>query len=164
MMNKKIESAFNDQINAELFSDYIYLAMAAYFDSENLKGMAHWMKMQANEEFEHAMKFVDFIHDRGGKVKYKAIEAPKDKWSSPLAVFKEAYEHEQYISKRIYELMDLAVAEKDYPAQEFLRWFVEEQVEEEASTGEIVGKLGMIGDSKNGIFMLDQQLGKREDD
>lgn len=164
MMNKKIESAFNDQINAELFSGYIYLAMAAYFDSENLKGMAHWMKIQANEEFEHAMKFVDFNHDRGGKVKYKAIEAPKDKWSSPLAVFKEAYEHEQYISKRIYELMDLAIAEKDYPAQEFLRWFVEEQVEEEASASEIVEKLGMVGDSKNGIFMLDQQLGKREDD
>ncbi|HCL78499.1 MAG TPA: ferritin [Synergistaceae bacterium] len=164
MMNKKIESAFNDQINAELFSDYLYLAMAAHLESENLKGMAHWMKVQADEEFEHAKRFVDFIHDRDGKVKYAAIEAPKGKWASPLEAFKEAYEHEQYISKRIHELMDLAIAEKDYPAQEFLHWFVSEQVEEEASTLEIVGKLEMVGDSKNGLFMMDHELGKREDD
>lgn len=163
MMNKKIEAAFNDQIHAELASDYIYLAMAAQLESETLKGMAHWMKVQADEEFEHAQKFVDFIHERGGKVKYKALEAPKDKWASPLAVFKEAYEHEQYISKRIYDLMDLAIAEKDYPAQEFLRWFVKEQVEEEAHADEVVQKLQMVGDSKNGLLMLDRELGARKE-
>jgi len=160
-MNKKIESAFNKQINAELYSSYLYLAMSAWFESENLKGMAHWMRAQAGEEQDHARKFYDFIHDRGGRVKLAAIDAPPADWASPAAAFKEAYKHECKISGMIHNLVDLAVDEKDHPAQNFLQWFVSEQVEEEAHAAEIAGKLGAVGDSKGLIFMFDAELGKR---
>ncbi len=161
MLNKKIQDAFNDQINAELFSSYLYLAMAAHFEDTSMKGMARWMKLQAKEEMEHAMKFVDFIAERGGRVVYKGIETPQAEWNSPLEIFKAAYEHELYISKRINDLMDLTLPEKDFASQVFLQWFVKEQVEEEANADEIVKKLEMIGESKNGMYMLDRELGKR---
>ena len=161
MLNKKIEDAFNDQINAELFSSYLYLAMSAHLEDTAMKGMARWMKFQAKEEMEHAMKFVDFIAERGGRVVYKGIETPQGEWNSPLEIFKAAYEHEQYISKRINDLMELAIPEKDFASQVFLQWFVSEQVEEEANADEIVKKLEMIGEGRNGIYMLDRELGQR---
>lgn len=160
-MNKKIETAFNKQINAELHSSYIYLAMSAWFESQNLKGMAHWMRAQAAEEQSHARKFYDFIHDRGGRVKLTAIEAPPSDWSSPAAAFDEAYKHECKISALIHGLVDLAAEEKDHPAANFLQWFVSEQVEEEAHASEIADKLRMIGDSKGPIFMIDHELAGR---
>jgi ferritin len=160
-VNKKIEAAFNKQINAELHSSYLYLAMSAWFESQNLKGMAHWMRAQAGEEQNHARKFYDFLHERGGRVKLAAIDAPPSDWSSPAATFKEAYKHECKISASIHHLVDLAAAEKDYPALNFLQWFVSEQVEEEAHASEIAGKLAQVNDSKAAIFMFDAELGKR---
>jgi ferritin len=164
MISKKIEDAFNDQINAELYSAYIYLSMSAYLNSADLNGMAHWMKVQAEEEVEHAMKFASYIVERGGRVKYKAIECPQEEWASALEVFKGAYEHERYVTRRINDLMDLSVAEKDYASQVFLQWFVSEQVEEEANADEIVKKLEMIGEGRHGIYMLDKELGGRKAD
>lgn len=164
MISKKLEDAMNDQINAELYSAYIYLSMSSWFDSENLKGMSHWMGIQAKEEVEHAMKFAGYVMERGGRVLYKGIEGPETGWTSPLEAFKVAYEHEKYVTRRINDLMDLAVAEKDYASQAFLQWFVTEQVEEEANADEIVSKLGMIGDGKHGLLMIDRELGDREDD
>ncbi|MDM8008851.1 MAG: ferritin [Phycisphaerae bacterium] len=160
-MNKKIENAFNKQINAELYSSYLYLAMSAWLESKNFKGMAHWMRAQAGEEQNHARKFYDFIHDRGGRVKLAAIDAPPTDWTSPAAAFKEAYKHECKISAMIHGLVDLAVKEKDHPASNFLQWFVSEQVEEEAHASEIAEKLSLIGDSRGPIFMIDAELGKR---
>ena len=164
MLSKKIQDAFNDQINAELFSSYLYLAMSAHLEDTAMKGMAHWMRLQAQEEMEHAMKFVDYIAERGGRVVYKAIETPQAEWNSPLEIFKAAYEHEQYISRRINDLMELAIPEKDFASQVFLQWFISEQVEEEANADEIVKKLEMIGEGRNGIYMLDRELGKRDAD
>lgn len=160
-MNKKIENAFNRQINAELYSSYLYLAMSAWFESKNLKGMAHWMRAQAAEEQNHALKFYEFIHDRGGRVKLAAIDEPPADWTSPATVFKDAYEHECKVSALIHGLVDLAAAEKDHPASNFLQWFVSEQVEEEAHASEIADKLAQIGDSKGPLFMLDAELGRR---
>ena len=164
MINKKIEDAINDQINAELHSAYIYLSMASWFDSMNLKGMSHWMNIQAKEEVEHAMKFADFVMERGGRVLYKAVAAPETEWASPLEAFRGAYEHEKYVTRRINDLMDLAVAEKDYASQVLLHWFISEQVEEEANASEIVGKLEMMADGKHGLLVIDRELGGREDD
>ncbi len=160
-MNKQIEAAFNEQINAELYSSYLYLAMSAWFESQNLKGMAHWMRVQAAEEQKHARKFYDFIHDRGGRVKLAKIDAPPADWASPAAVFKDAHQHECRISGLIHNLVELAAKEKDYPAANFLQWFVSEQVEEEASAVQIADKLSAVGDNKGLIFMFDAELGKR---
>ncbi|MDI9369612.1 MAG: ferritin [Synergistaceae bacterium] len=164
MINRKVEEAINEQINAELYSAYIYLSMASWFDSMNLGGMAHWMNLQAKEEVEHALKFADFLMERGGRVIYKAIEGPETEWPSPLEAFRAAYDHEKYVTRRINDLMDIAIAEKDYASQVFLQWFITEQVEEEASASEIVGRLEMIGDGKHGLLMIDKELAGREDD
>jgi len=162
MISKKIEDAFNDQINAELFSAYIYMAMSAYLESVDLVGMAHWMNVQAQEEVDHARKFAAHIVERGGRVRYKTIECPQEEWKSALDVFKGAYDHERYVTGRINSLMDMAVAEKDYASQVFLHWFIEEQVEEEAAADAIVKKLELIGEGGKGIYMVDKDLGKRE--
>jgi len=130
MIGKKLEKAFNDQIREEYFSSYLYLSMAAWFESEQLQGMASWMRRQAQEEMGHAMKFFNQLIERGGTVKLQALEAPQPKWTSPVAAFQAAWDHEKHITGCINKLMDLAVAEKDYAAQDFLRWFVTEQVEE----------------------------------
>jgi len=161
MLSQKIQDAFNEQINAELYSSYLYLSMSAYFESQNLSGMAHWMGLQAKEEHEHAMKFFGFIHERGGQVILKQIDAPKVEWASPLAVFEEAYKHEQHVTSLINNLVELCGKEKDYPGSVFLNWFVTEQVEEEASALEIVEKLKIGGDQPNFLFMLDRQLAMR---
>lgn len=161
MINKKIEAAINNQINAEMFSAYLYKAMSAYFSDINLTGMAAWMNLQAQEEMTHALKFYDYIIERGGRVKLMAIEEPAFEWSSPIDAFKASYEHEQYITSRINELADLAIKEKDHATGIMLQWFVTEQVEEEANVSEIVSKMEMIADSKNGLYMLDKELGGR---
>jgi len=160
-VNSKIESAFNEQLNAELFSSYLYLSMAAYFESRNLKGMAGWMRMQVQEENMHAMKFFDFINERGGKVTLAKIKEPKTEWSSPLDVFEETSGHEHKVTGMINDLVDLAIKEKDHAANSFLQWFVTEQVEEEASVQEIRDKLKLASDNPVALFMIDQELGRR---
>lgn len=158
MMNQKLNVAVNKQINEELFSSYLYLSMSAWFQTQNLKGFANWMKVQAQEEAVHAKIFFDHIIDRGGEVKLAAIEGPKTKWASPLEAFKDTLEHEKHITSCIHGLMDLALAEKDHAAAIKLQWFVTEQVEEEANAEELLAKLEMIGESNNGIYMLDKEL------
>jgi ferritin len=159
-MNKKIEDAFNEQINAELFSAYLYLSMAAHFESVGLKGFASWMRVQVQEEQSHADKFFDFINDRGGRVVLKAIEGPKTHWDAPLNVFEETLEHEKKISGLIDKLVDLAMEERNHAAHTFLQWFVTEQVEEEATAQEIIDKLKMASDPST-LFQLDKDLGAR---
>ena len=161
MLHPKIQDAFNKQLNAEYFSSYLYLSMAAYFESQNLKGMAQWMQLQAQEENMHAMKFFDFINERGGKVTLTRIEAPKTEWSSPLQVFEETCAHESKVTGLINDLVDLAISERDHAANAFLQWFVTEQVEEEASVQEITEKLRMVGDRGGMMFMLDRELSQR---
>jgi ferritin len=160
-MNKKVEAAFNEHLNAELFSSYLYLAMANYFAAKNLDGMHHWMRIQVDEERLHGLKFVDFINNRNGRVVLKQIEQPALDWASPLAAFEQAYEHECLISSKINALVSLAVAEADHAAAAFLQWFVNEQVEEEANVLRIVERLKLIGDNGTGLLMLDDQLGQR---
>ena len=161
MLSAKLQDAFNKQINAELFSSYLYLSMSACFEAIDLKGMAHWMRLQAGEENLHAMRIFDFVNDRSGRVTLAAIEAPKAEWKSPLEAFEDAYKHETKISGMINDLMNLAAVEKDGASHDFLEWFVREQVEEEAAAQLIVGQLKLVGDSGVGLYMLDQQLGQR---
>ncbi|MHC4985707.1 MAG: ferritin [Planctomycetota bacterium] len=161
MLNQKIEQAFNEQLNAEAYSAYLYWSMSAYFESMNLKGFASWMRVQALEEMTHTEKFFRFINERGGRVKLAAIGAPAVEWESPLAAFEAAYGHETIVTGRINKLADLAVAESDHASQIFLQWFVTEQVEEEASADDVVQKLKLVGDSAGPLFMVDQELGQR---
>ena len=163
MKTDKLQAALNKQINAEMFSAYLYLSMAAYFEQQNLKGCAHWMEVQAQEEMNHAMKIYKFVHDRRWEVKLTAIAAPKTNWSSPLAVFEEAFKHEQLVTKMIHDLLTLAISSHDYPTQVFLQWFVDEQVEEESSADDIVQQLKMISKNPGQILMLDKELRKRKD-
>jgi len=162
MLNSAVQEAMNKQLNAELYSSYLYLSMAGYFEDSNLRGMANWMKVQAKEEAGHAMKFFSYIVERGGKVALTAIAAPTAKWDSPQAVFEDEYKHECHVSSLINKLVELAAAEKDHASGVFLQWFVKEQVEEEANANEILHQLKMIGDSKQGLFMLDRHLGQRQ--
>ena len=161
MIKEKIQDALNKQINAELYSSYLYLSMSAYFESINLKGCANWMRVQTQEELVHAMKFYDYLIERGGKVVLSSIESPPTEWPSPLAIFEQAYQHEQKVTGLINELVDLAIAEKDHATNIILQWFVSEQVEEEASADEVVQKIKLMGDARGGIFMLDRELAQR---
>ena len=160
-INEKIEDALNEQINKELYSGYMYLSMATYFESINLKGFAHWMREQDKEEREHAMKIFDYVIERGGRVSLTSIDAPPTEWKSPLDAFEEVYKHEQKVTGLINTLVDLAKSENDYATDAFLQWFVEEQVEEEASADEIVQKLKLIGDSGAALLMIDRELAQR---
>jgi len=161
MIGKKMQDAINDQINAELYSSYLYLSMSAYLKSINLSGFANWMRVQVQEELVHAMKFYDYVSARGGIVILKKIEEPPKKWDSPLAVFEHVYKHEQKVTSLINSLVDLAISENDHAANIFLQWYVEEQVEEEESADEVVQKLKLMGDAGHNLFMVDQELGKR---
>ena len=160
-MEKKVEKAFNAHLNAEFYSSYLYLSMANHFAANNLEGMTTWMRIQVDEERLHAMKFIDFINNRGGRVVLEQIDKPKCEWASPLAAFEEALEHERLITKKINDLVDLAVKENAHAAATFLQWFVNEQVEEEAAAQAIVAKLSLIKDNSMGLLMIDQQLGQR---
>jgi ferritin len=162
MINKTMQKSMNNQIQAELYSSYLYLSMSAYFESVNLPGSAHWMRLQSNEELAHAMKFLEHIQERGGRVKLMEIEAPPIDFESPLTVFKMAYEHEQKVTGLIHDLYKLALEQNDYAALTMLQWFVDEQVEEEQSALAVVEKLEMIGDNKMGLFMVDRELAQRQ--
>jgi len=164
MINKAMQDAMNEQINKELFSSYLYLSMAAYFEDKNLPGFAKWMRVQEQEEREHGMKFYDFILERGGKVTLKAIEAPKADWKNNLEVFEEVAAHEAKVTASINALYELALKEKDYPAQVMLQWFINEQVEEEKNAAEIVASLKMIEAHETAVLQLDHRLGKRSVD
>jgi len=161
MISKPIEKAINEQINAELYSFYLYLAMSAHFEEGGFQGFARWMKAQAQEEMSHAMKFFSFVHERGGKVKLVAIDQPKGEWPTVLAAFKAAQAHERHITQRINTLMDKAIEAKDHASANFLQWFVKEQVEEEATVDPIVTRLEAIGDHTGALYYLDHELGKR---
>jgi len=161
-IKEKMQDAISKQINRELYSGYLYLSMSTYFEEKNLRGFAKWMRIQAKEEQKHAMKMYEFMYERAGHVKLAAIEAPPHHWKSPLDVFKESYKHEQKVTEMIHNLITMAMAEKDYATMNFLQWYVEEQVEEEASPLAILQKLELIGDSANGLLMLDAEVAKRE--
>jgi len=161
MLKQKIEKSFNDQITEELFSSYLYLSMSAYFQSINLPGFANWMRVQAQEELMHAMKFYDYINERRGRVLLKEIKTPQHEWKSPLEIFEAALKHEEYITEKINNLVDISLKEKDHASNVFLQWFVNEQVEEEANADDIINRLKLIGDSKDGLFMIDRELATR---
>ena len=161
MIDGRMQEALNRHANAEFYSSYLYLSMSAYFQSINLTGFAHWMRVQAREELAHAMKFYDHVIGRGGRVSLQAVEAPTSQWDSPLAAFEDAYRHEQKVTGLINQLVDEAVQTRDHATNAFLQWFVSEQVEEEASVDAIVQKLRLVGDAPGGLFMIDHELGKR---
>ena len=161
MLSEKMQAALNGQLNAELYSSYLYLSMNAYFKSINLDGFANWMHIQAQEELMHAIKFYDFINQRGGKVTLQQIAAPPSGWNSPLGVFQATLEHEQKVTGLIHALVDLALAEHDHATNIFLQWFVSEQVEEEESVGGVLEQLKLMGEAKGGLFMIDRELAKR---
>jgi ferritin len=152
----------NEQLNAELYSSYLYLSMSAYFEAANLPGFAHWMRVQAREEEGHGMKFYEHIVDRLGRVKLQAVECPPAEWDSPLAAFEAALEHERLVTGRIDDLVKLACKEVDNAAAAFLQWFVTEQVEEEAQADKVVRQLERIGDAAAPLLMLDAVMAKRE--
>jgi ferritin len=162
MLSKKMEKALNGQVNAELYSSYLYLSMAANFAEQNWLGAAKWMRVQAREENVHGMKLYDFILECNSKVALDPIAKPPAQWATPLAAFEAAYAHEQKVTGLINGLVNQAQTEKDHATANFLQWFVNEQVEEEANALHIVQQLRLIGDSKGSMFMLDHQLGKRE--
>ena len=160
-MNKSVEDAFNEQINEELFSSYIYLAMAAHFETLNLEGFTNWMKLQAQEELGHAMRLFDHINRRGGRVSLKAIGEPPLDYGSPVEVFEKALAHEQHITACINRLYKIALEEHDYAAQMELQWFIDEQVEEEENASRVVDQLRMAGNDQSALLMLDRELGQR---
>ncbi len=161
MLTEKMQAALNGQMNAELYSSYLYLSMNAYFKSVNLDGFANWMHYQAQEELEHAMKFYDFICQRGGRVQLVQIEAPPSEWNSPLAVFEDTLAHEQKVTGLINDLVEIANEERDHASQIFLQWFVSEQVEEEDNVGGVLEQLKLMGEAKGGLFMMDREMAKR---
>ena len=162
MISKKMQDALNKQINEEMYSSYLYLAMAGYFESVNLPGFSQWMRTQAQEEMFHAMKFFNHITERGGNVELMAIKEPKRKWDSPLNVAEDTLHHEQFITGCIHKLMDLAVEEKDYASQNLLKWFVDEQVEEEDNATDVLEKLKRIGTNDALLLMQDLEMQKRQ--
>ena len=161
MLSEKMQDALNRQLNAELFSGYMYLSMSSYFKSINLDGFAAWMHVQAQEELMHAMKFYDFIIQRGGRALLAQVDAPPSEWPSPLAVFEATLAHEQKVTGLINDLVEVALSERDHATQIFLQWFVTEQVEEEENVGGVLEQLKLMGDATGGLFMIDRELAKR---
>ena len=161
MITEKMQQAFLDQINKELYSEYLYLSMKAYFANLNLKGFVNWLSIQVQEEHAHAMGMFDYIIERGGRITLDKIDRPKNDWSSPLEAFKDVVNHEQYITSQINALYDVADSEKDRAAQLFLNWYVKEQVEEEASAGDILAHLELIKDDTKALLDLDKELAAR---
>ena len=164
MLKDPIEDALNEQINAELYSEYVYLSMAAYYEDEGLPGFASWMRAQADEEHAHAMRIYDYVHERDGRVTLAGIDDPPTEWEGPTAAFETAYEHEVEISRMIDDLVALAREENDNATENMLQWFVAEQVEEEATAQEVLDRLRLIGDDGTGLMMVDRDLGQRGGD
>ena len=161
MISKKMQDALNDQVAAEFYSAYLYLSMSAYLESIDLPGFANWMRVQYQEEVTHAEKIFDHVIERDGRAIVKAWEAPPAEWKLPLDIFEAAYAHEQKVTGLINNLVDIALSEKDHATQIFLQWFVNEQVEEEASVKAIVQQLKLMGDSRAEVFQIDRELGRR---
>jgi len=161
MLSKKMLAALNKQINAELYSSYLYLSMGAYVKSLGLDGFENWFRVQAQEELAHAMKFFDYVNERGGRVTLTAIDGPPVTWKSPLAVFEATLKHEQHVTDLINKLVDLAADESDHASSIMLQWFVSEQVEEEASADAVRQKLALVGDRGNALYMIDRELAAR---
>jgi len=162
MLSERMLKALNEQVTKELFSAYFYLGIAAYFKDKGFDGFANWMEAQAEEELGHAIRIYDYVFERGGKVELGRIEMPKQDFASPLKAFEAVYLHEVGVTESIYKLVDIAEGEKDRATYQFLQWFIEEQVEEEATAKAIVDKLKIIGDNPQGLFMLDRELGQRQ--
>lgn len=160
-ISKTMQDAINDQINRELYSEYLYLAMAAYAYGENLEGFGHWFTVQAKEEHSHAMKFFKYIYERRGKVTLKAIEKPEADFKSMEDAFEKTLKHEEFVTKNIHNLMDIAIKESDHASVSFLKWYVDEQVEEESTADQILQKLKLLKSNVNGLVWLDKELGKR---
>jgi len=161
MINEKMEKAFNDQINAELYSEYLYLSMKAYFETLNLKGFVNWMDVQVQEEHAHAMGMFDYVNSRGGRVILKAIDAPETDWESPLAVFEHILKHEELVTSLINKLADVAEETKDRAAMGFVNWYIKEQVEEEDNVGNVLATLRLIENDKHALLALDKELATR---
>lgn len=161
MVSTKMEFTLNQQLNDEFFSSYLYLSMAAYFESVSLMGFANWMHVQVKEENFHAMKFYNFINERGGRIKLHQIDVPKTEWNNPAELFNEVLEHEKKITKSINELINLALEEKDHATNIFLQWFITEQIEEEANVNNVINKLKLMADAPGGLFMIDNELAQR---
>jgi len=161
MISKNVEKALNEQVNAELYSSYLYYSMSAWAAAHDYPGMANWLKVQAMEELFHVSKLFDFINDRDGRVKLGAVDAPPTEWESPVAVFSETLAHERKVTGLINDLVELAETEKDRTTESFLQWFVNEQIEEEATASELLGKIKLIGDNGAGLYMIDQELATR---
>jgi ferritin len=162
MLSKKMQDAINDQINAEVFSAYLYLSMSAYFESENLPGFANWTFVQYQEELTHAHKFFHYINSRAGRVELKKVDAPKKTWKSILEVMEETLAHEQYVTSRIYNLVEISEKEKDFATRSMLQWYVDEQVEEEENAMKLIATLKHLGNSRSGLLALDKELTERK--
>jgi len=161
MIDPKMQDALNKQINAEIYSAYLYLSMAAYFEANTLSGFASWMRVQYQEEMSHALKLYDYVNERGGRVQLAAIDEPPAEWKSPVDVFKVTLEHERLVSSLIHKLVDLAIELSDHATNQMLQWFVGEQVEEEATAEQILDEINLVGDARSGLFMLNRELGQR---
>lgn len=162
MISKKMLDALNEQVNAELYSHYLYLSMSVHLADENLNGFASWLKAQSYEEYGHGLKILGYIQQRRGRVNLKAIDQPPATWKTPLSLFEEVAKHERLVSSKINDLVDLAAKEKDHATLAFLQWFVTEQVEEEATADGIVQKLKLVKDAPSGLFMIDRELAARQ--
>lgn len=160
-ISQKMQDALNEQINAEMYSAYLYLSMSSHFSDVSFDGFANWMRMQAQEEMVHAMKIYDYLIEREGRALLKTIEGPSNEWGSPLEIFQEAYKHEHKVTELINNLVGLAMDERDFATNSFLQWFVDEQVEEESTASGIIDQLKMVNQSKEGLFMMDRELGQR---
>ncbi|HDP97267.1 MAG TPA: ferritin [Euryarchaeota archaeon] len=161
MLKKAVLNALNKQMNAEFYSEYLYLSMAAYFQSMSLTGFTHWMKCQAQEEHVHGMKFFNHIGERGGDALVGSMESPPTKWKSPMAAFEHVLKHEQKVTGMINDFVNLSIQEKDHATNQFLQWFVSEQVEEEASASEVLEKLRLVDKTEGGLLMIDTELSAR---
>ena len=161
MVSKTVQSAMNDQITAEFYAAYFYLSMAAYFDEANFPGFANWMRLQNQEEMVHGMKLFDFMIDNGGHIELGAIEQPPSSFDGSLAAMKATLQHEQHVTRAINSLYELALKEKDYPAQVVLQWFIAEQTEEEKTVSDIIARLELAGDNPSALLMIDSQLAGR---
>ncbi len=161
MLSKKMQEVLNSQMNFEIYSSYVYVPMASYLKAKNLNGFYNWMQIQIQEELAHAMKFHEFILDRGGEVVFEAIPKPEINYDSVLELFEVAYSHEQIVTGRINDLIETALTEKDHASNAHLQWFITEQVEEEANVLSVVEQIKLYKDSPNGLFLLDQELAKR---
>lgn len=161
MLTKSIEAAINAQINAELWSAYLYLSMSAWCAANGKPGMSNWFQVQFQEEQDHARIFFNYVLRRGGKIELQPIEAVKTEWASPLEVFEDTLSHEQKVTSLINNLYSLATDEKDYATQSLLKWFIDEQVEEEENASGLIDNLRMISDNGYGLFMLDKELAAR---